>query len=382
MRIAFACLLSVTPVHCGLLDLFELLTWSTKDAYFTQKWTEDVMYSTLSTITFVAVCDWSPGGTMDIAFTDSSVTPADSVCGKPCALLKDAFASASNTPSLPFVDKYYSESDHVQIIALVSPNKDEVPLTTHGFPDPDITANTFMSFRGTYVWDVVNSRRNKNYLLRPAPGFCSGCAAHQGWFSNFMALRYMVGQAAVDSKMFLSPNSPKWGIVGHSMGAALAQYASMYVVNRAAASMTGPYSESAVSALYTFGCPRVGNKLLADKVKTSAANSAAFNMFSDVVGHIPFRVLGYRHSFKKIYELFIDPVYFAGYSTGDIDKDYSKYMSFKLHNSDADFAGSPFSLSFADHNSYFVGLSEEDLAACGGMADHFLFNSKAMELFS
>lgn len=314
---------------------------------------------------------------MDTAFTDSSVTPSDSVCGKPCALLKDAFGF-----SLPFVDKYYSESDHVQIIALVSPNKDDVPLTTHGFPDPDITANTFMSFRGTYVWDVVNSRRNKDYLLRPTPGFCSGCAAHQGWFGNFMALRYMVGQAAVDSKMFLSPNSPKWGLVGHSMGAALAQYASMYVVNRAAASMTGPYSESAVSALYTFGCPRVGNKMLADKVKTSAASSAAFNMFSDVVGHIPFRVLGYRHSFKKIYELFIDPVYFAGYVTGDIDKDYSKYMSYKLHTSDSDFASSPFSLSFADHNTYFVGLSQEDLAACGGMADHFLFNTKAMELFS
>merc|ERR1711865_818345 len=127
------------------------------------------------------------------------------------------------------------------------------------------------------------------------------------------------------------------------------------------------------------GTPRMGNQHFASIVGASAKNCVVLANTRDPVPHTA-RIFGARHV-VPIHEIFMDPIYFVGLRSGDVDVNYAKHMRYNLHSSDASFARSARVLETNDHMTYFIGLDEMDLVTCGGMSDYYVKNTKASHLF-
>merc|ERR1712227_792655 len=75
--------------------------------------------------------------------------------------------------------------DHTQVIVFASNATSGLPLATSA---AGTTAKVFVSFRGTQAFDVINHRRNLNFVFWPVT-LCSECEAHKGFWRNFISLR-------------------------------------------------------------------------------------------------------------------------------------------------------------------------------------------------
>merc|ERR1711865_1086420 len=136
------------------------------------------------------------------------------------------------------------------------------------------SANIFLSFRGTYIWDVVNNRRN-NVIAMTLTSLCDQCAVMQGSYKNFLALRFSIAKVLAGSESKVTGNS-KTIMLGMSMGATLATYAGVFL--RVSLSKD-------VNAIYTFGGNRAGNNKFRDICKK--IGSVLFIAYRDPVPHFP-----------------------------------------------------------------------------------------------
>jgi len=321
-------------------------------------------YETISTIAFISTCDFQKG-TLATYMRNSQMNIGKNTCGKSCIELTKAFNGVH-----PDFFAVYSSTDHVNMVALTSYDDINIHETQNGNFE---SANMFMSFRGTYVWDVVNTRRNAQQGLIPI-SLCSGCAAYSGMYKNFVALRFGMFTAyqKAEAKLKLNSLSPTVMLVGMSMGANMAVYSSVYL--RVVMSKD-------VRGVYLLGGPRSGNADLR-KFSSNIGETVSFANYRDPVPHFPPRALGWRHYSQNIKWLYMDPVYFALSQSGE-EPEYSKYMRYEQfdgNGADSKFAGSCSFYDISDH-SYFVGIEDTFMASCGGFADHYMKNVKGTGLF-
>jgi hypothetical protein len=376
MRTLYFALLS-TEVSAGFLDNFALFTLTERSA-FSEGWDESLFsFEMMSTITHSAICDWSNDGIM---------RSYSSGCGAQCKLLSSHFGG------MPAAGVAYSPSDHVQVVALRSPCAGSTiigPACQAGTDiaidaDGEKLGNMFLAFRGTYMWDVINNRRNLQTMLAPV-ALCTDCLAHTGFWKNFKALRFSVQNivSAVGASLAGSSNANaavKLVISGHSMGGSLATLTSLFLTVRVLAMYAGT---DLVAGLYTFGTPRLGNHVLLANVRRSALVHYQAVLTRDPIPHYPPRIFGYRAG-DTILEIWVDPMYYVGFETGEIDSDYTKYFLLKTYtgpNADSSYASGRTFFALGDHMNYFVGLDDADFGACGGTADYYIKVSGASYLF-
>jgi len=347
-----------------IFSFFSFLTLN----HFNTKWpATSFQYQRLSTLAFISVCDFSTNG---VVKSMDGYQP--NTCGTACLLLKDAFNG-----DYPQSFEGYSKSDHVHFVALS--NGKSVNVRSGSGAGSSISGNIVLSFRGTHVWDLVNMRRNKqmSYML---VSLCMGCAATNGAYKNFIALRNLILLKLVKAEDVVVakgketnyPSNPKSLVVGMSMGASLAYFAGIYLRVRVS---------KQIGAIYTFGGPRVGNAALYTYMKQ--ITTANFAMYRDPVPHQPTRMFGFRAMASDIFHLHVDPVFWGLEAKGE-EPPYHKYLSYKQfsgRSSDAEFSGSVSFFDLKDHFLYFLGLAEDALGNCGGLADYFLLNVKGTSLF-
>jgi hypothetical protein len=237
----------------------------------------------------------------------------------------------------------------------------------------------FLSFRGTYLWDIVNMRRN-NMIAMTLVSFCAQCAASEGPYRNFVALRFSIARTliAAVSTMQGSGNS-KLAIVGMSMGATLAQFATAWLsVERAILSQN-------VRALITHGAPRVGNYKLGKAIASGPdLPYINFIMYRDLVPHIPPKLFGYQHASVRMVWMFIEPWFEAKLALAENPDDDGaiRYVEFAGNDADDELAQSLTFFDIADHMKYFMKLdSLTDLGACGGLGDKFFLNTAAIRMY-
>merc|ERR1711988_826340 len=234
----------------------------------------------MSTITHSAVCDWMPGGVM---------MNNDPGCGAQCKLLSSHFGG------IPAAGIAYSPSDHVQVIVLRSPcpggsidcQGTDIAIDADG----EKMGNLFVAFRGTYMWDIINNRRNLRTTLAPM-ALCTDCLVHSGFWSNFKALRVSVHHlvSTIGATLPGSSNANaavKLVISGHSMGGSLATLASLFLTVRVLAMYAGT---DLVAGLYTFGTPRPGNHVLLANIRRSALVHYQAVLTRDPIPHYPPRI--------------------------------------------------------------------------------------------
>merc|ERR1719453_2858399 len=74
--------------------------------------------------------------------------------------------------------------DHTQVVVFATNATAGVPLNGQG----QYGTKVFVSFRGTQAFDVINNRRNLNFVFWPVT-LCTDCEAHKGFWRNFISLR-------------------------------------------------------------------------------------------------------------------------------------------------------------------------------------------------
>lgn len=386
MRTISCFVLILAEVSAGFLDNFAFFTLNERET-FSDGWDEGIFkFELISTITHSAVCDWAGDGVMMTYETD------DQGCGSQCTLLSSHFGG------IPAAAVAYSPSDHVQVIVLRTPCPG---WTSSGWTSSggglscagtelaidaaeEKMGNLFMAFRGTYMWDIINNRRNLQTTLAPV-ALCTGCLAHVGFWGNFKALRFSVQHlvSTLGASLAGSSNANaavKLIISGHSMGGSLATLASIFLTERVLAMYAG---SDVVAGLYTFGTPRIGNHVMMNSIRRSTLVHMQVALTRDPIPHFPPRIFGYRAG-DTIFEVWVDPMYYVGFQTGDVDSDYTKYYLYREYtgpNADSSFASSRTFFAMGDHMNYFIGLDDADFGACGGTADYYVKVSGASYLF-
>jgi hypothetical protein len=127
---------------------------------------------------------------------------------------------------------------------------------------------TILAFRGTESRKWRDLRSDLKAWLEPWRG---GGQVHHGFAEALTDIWKEIEPG-------LGPTSDRLLLTGHSLGAALATLA---------ASLRRP------DALYTFGCPRVGDQTFVDSLPR--VESHRFVDCTDVVCRLPFSLWGYRH---------------------------------------------------------------------------------------
>ena len=87
-------------------------------------------------------------------------------------------------------------------------------------------------------------------------------------------------------------------VTGHSLGAALATHAAVDI-KRQISTDKNPVT------FYSYGSPRVGNKVFADYIMTLFPNGSYQRVthFTDTAVHTPLRVMGFQHAGNEVWYL-------------------------------------------------------------------------------
>jgi len=152
-------------------------------------------------------------------------------------------------------------------------------------------AHAVLAFRGTEKDNAHDIAADADFLLVDGPAG----RIHLGFRSYFESVRTKVAQLVSDYRSD-HPNQSLF-ITGHSLGGALATLAFVTLSDPA-------------SSLYTFGCPRVGDRRFCAEVEALAASRACYRTVDneDVVTHVPFPVPGLAYDHPEVTLLLLDPV--------------------------------------------------------------------------
>eukprot|EP01117_Protostelium_nocturnum_P020178 TRINITY_DN8965_c0_g1_i1.p1 TRINITY_DN8965_c0_g1~~TRINITY_DN8965_c0_g1_i1.p1 ORF type:complete len:305 (-),score=60.66 TRINITY_DN8965_c0_g1_i1:14-892(-) len=141
----------------------------------------------------------------------------------------------------------------------------------------------FFAYRGSAnVWNWVD-----NFLAWPYVPFhdeIPNAWVHDGFFRDYLSIR----QQVLDASDILRKNYPNLPIIttGHSLGGALAVFT--------AADLRISNKTSQPINIWSFGCPRVGNKGFADYLNSNFVHRRSVNQ-RDLVPHLPMKSIGYLH---------------------------------------------------------------------------------------
>jgi len=149
-----------------------------------------------------------------------------------------------------------------------------------GYTDDHIV----FSFRGTH--GVSNIMQDlKFYRTEFFNEQIPGALVHSGFLQAYMSLKDEIMSAALElSKKF--PDYPVL-VTGHSLGGAIATLAAVeFALNETINNSV---------RLWTYGCPRVGNKQFAGYVNSKYINASRVTWARDPIPHLPPTIVGYEH---------------------------------------------------------------------------------------
>jgi hypothetical protein len=325
----------------------------------------------MSSIVNAVHCD---GDLLQYALGDRFTADYETICGPVCTTLLNQFGGPIQT------EYRVNPMDHTQVVVFASNSSAGTPLTSIG----GYGTKLFVSFRGTQAYDVINNRRNLNFVFWPVT-LCTDCEAHKGFWRNFISLRPEVSTiieslgakiSAVDAA------STTFVTTGMSMGAPLASLAALHLSNLGHDAM----------GVVTFGSPRLGNLKLAEAVTgtfVGGIGTTGIAYMRDPVPHVPPRMMGYRSAQKTLFHISIDPVASVNAEMGEGNniEDYVRYSKSYISlttngwKGDKEFASATYTYQLMDHFGYFLSTMNADMQACGLMSENFLRNDKATELF-
>ncbi len=148
----------------------------------------------------------------------------------------------------------------------------------------------WVSFRGTE--DLSNWLTDLDVIRTTYP-LCSGCSAHEGFYSAEQAALPSISSAV----QALYNQYPGYSIVvtGHSLGGALATLCAL--------DLSTSYAANQIY-LYNYGSPRIFNQAGADWASSNAGINigARRTHYQDIVPHVPPEFLGFHHISGEIYE--------------------------------------------------------------------------------
>jgi hypothetical protein len=116
-----------------------------------------------------------------------------------------------------------------------------------------------------------------------------GSFVHQGFYTDYLSLAPTLKSAL--NTLIAHSNVTEVYFTGHSLGAALATLAAYDI----APTLRIP------SGIYTFGSPRVGNKVFTDAFYKLFPNSFRVTNMDDPVPHLPPTDLGYHHVAQEVW---------------------------------------------------------------------------------
>jgi hypothetical protein len=135
-----------------------------------------------------------------------------------------------------------------------------------------------LAFRGTEKDNAYDLAADGDLLLIDD----SGTRVHQGFHRYLRTVWWQVKRLVAAYRK--DHPTQDICITGHSLGAALATLAFVYLGDPA-------------TSLYTFGCPRVGNKAFCDRITAAARAQACYRIVDneDIVTHIPLLTAGFDY---------------------------------------------------------------------------------------
>ncbi len=146
-----------------------------------------------------------------------------------------------------------------------------------------------LAFRGTEKDNVYDVAADGDLLLIDD----AGTRVHQGFHRYLRTVWWQVSRLVAAYRK----DHPEQDIcvTGHSLGAALATLAFAYLGD--------PHT-----SLYTFGCPRVGNKAFCDRITAAAGKQRCYRIVDneDLVTHIPLLAAGLEYEHPAITLLWLD----------------------------------------------------------------------------
>jgi hypothetical protein len=151
-------------------------------------------------------------------------------------------------------------------------------------------ASIYVVYRGSQTIEnwITNIEATKSTFKGDCCGK-TGCEVHHGFYSAEQTV-FPAVLAEVKRLKSLYPTY-KVKCTGHSLGAALAQLTAMDLVNAGVA----------VSQLYNFGQPRVGNAAYAACASNKVATERVTHL-KDMVPHVPYESWGFVHECREAYE--------------------------------------------------------------------------------
>jgi hypothetical protein len=357
----------------AIADFFS--TYLTTYTAFTKPFSTDhLRYGLMSNLVMAVHCD---GDLLQYALSDRFKTDYNTICGPICTALLQEFDSPVQTAYR------VNPMDHTQVVVFASNATEGIPITGIG----GALTKVFVAFRGTQYFDLINNRRNLNFVFWPVT-MCTGCEAHKGFWRNFISLRPEI-QPIIDSMgasmSAIDGTSTTFLCTGMSMGAPLASLAAYHLSNLG----------HTANGIVTFGSPRVGNLKLAEAITGAyldkGVGTIGIAYMRDPVPHVPPRMLGFRSAQALLFHISIHPsaMVYSEIGTGDIvDLEDSVYYAGSYESSltnawsgDKKFASATYTYKLTDHFGYFIGAQMDHMISCGTMSEDFIKNDKATELF-
>lgn len=145
-----------------------------------------------------------------------------------------------------------------------------------------------VSWRGTK--DAKNWLEDFSFAFTDYPK-CKGCQLHEGFYFDYLSVHNTLIKQVTD--LLAKYGDVKFVVTGSSMGSALASISALELQ----LAFRKPVE------LHSFGCPRVGNPDFAHFLSQSITNRIRVVHNRDVIPHVPFESLGYRH---YAYEVLFD----------------------------------------------------------------------------
>ncbi|KAG9287575.1 hypothetical protein G9A89_019636 [Geosiphon pyriformis] len=149
-----------------------------------------------------------------------------------------------------------------------------------------------VAFRGTSMRSLINLLIDKTLILDDYP-LVPGAQVHAGFLHAFHSTQGYLME-------FLDPlikENPTFNVyvTGHSLGGALAVLKGLDIKEKMSSFIPGKNL-----FVYTFGQPRVGNKIFADYIDKQISLIRTTHT-NDLIPHVPFHFLGYEHAGKEMW---------------------------------------------------------------------------------
>jgi hypothetical protein len=147
-----------------------------------------------------------------------------------------------------------------------------------------------VAFRGTSPLSILDWVTDLNFFQVGA--VCPGCEIHEGFLGAYLSVRDET-VALVKEIVTQYPES-QVVITGHSLGGALTHLASVDLATNEGIT---------ADTIYSFGAPRVGNKVFVDTAERLFHNSTTYRVTHglDPVPHVPPRLWDFYHPPTEVY---------------------------------------------------------------------------------